>query len=206
MRTLHDLVRAGKVTYLGASSMFAYQLSKAQYIAKYEGLTPFVSMQNFYNLTYREEEREMMPLAQEWGMGVIPWSPLARGALTGKNRNTTRTKSDPFYTALAKTNQSEETIIDRAYEVAEKKGCTVPQVALAWQYTKVKEKRRRRLVYKLMFDASLSFQPYITSPIVGVSKKAHLDDLIGALKVKLTPEEVKYLEEPYQPKRIAGHM
>ncbi|KAI9008658.1 aldo/keto reductase [Hyaloraphidium curvatum] len=185
MLALHDLVRSGKVRYIGASSMWAWQLSKMNYTAKMNGWTPFVSMQDFYNLLYREEEREMIPLLQDQGMACIPWSPLARGALTGKgNRETVRTRSDPFYKTLAKAVGAEDEIVARAFEVAEKRGATGAQVALAWQFTK----------------------PYITSPIVGVSKKHHLDDLVGAVKLKLTPEEVAYLEEPYQPKRVQGHL
>ncbi|KAI9010205.1 aldo/keto reductase [Hyaloraphidium curvatum] len=184
MLALHDLVRAGKVRYLGASSMRAWQLSKMQYTAKMNGWTPFVSMQNLVNAVYREEEREMVPLLQDWGMACIPWSPLARGALTGKNRETVRTKSDPMYRVMNKGEGADGAVIDRIYDVAEKKGVTVPQVALAWLYSK----------------------PYITSPIVGVSKKHHLDDLIGGLKVKLTPDEIAAIEEPYVPKKVQGHL
>jgi len=182
MRALDDLVRVGKVRYLGASSMFAWQFSKAQYTAKLNGWTPFVSMQNFYNLLYREEEREMIPLLKDQGVAMIPWSPLARGALSGKNRNTVREKTDGFLTMLGK--NFDEAIIDRCIEVAEKKGATPSQVALAWMYTK----------------------PYVHSPIVGISKTKYIDDLVGALDLKLDEADIKSLEELYAPKAVAGHL
>jgi len=181
MLALHDLVRVGKVRYLGASSMYAWQFSKAQYTAKMNGWTPFVCMQNFYNLLYREEEREMIPLLQDWGVGMIPWSPLARGVLTGKNRNTVREQTDKFLKVLSK--NFDEALIDRCIDLAEKKKVTPSQVALAWIYSK----------------------PYVHSPIVGVSKTKYLDDLVGAFDVKLEAEDIKFLEELYVPKPVSGH-
>ncbi|KAJ3326415.1 hypothetical protein HDU93_002453, partial [Gonapodya sp. JEL0774] len=170
MSTLNDLVRIGKVRYIGASSMYAWQFSKAQYTAKMNGWSEFVSMQNLYNLTYREEEREMIPMLQDLGVGMIPWSPLAAGLLTGKNRGTIREKqvSERFPKSPAITK-----IIDRTVETAEKKGVTPSQVALAWMYSK----------------------KFVHSPIVGISKVKYLYDIIGALDVKLSDDEIKYLEE-----------
>ena len=186
MEALNDLVRMGKVLYIGASSMHAWQFSKAQYTAKIHGWTPFVSMQPQYNLIYREEEREMLPLCQDMGVGVIPWSPLARGFLAG-NRNkeggeTARAKTDKFARGLYY--QDEDfAVADRLAEVAAKKGVPAMQVALAWVLA----------------------NPAITSPIIGATKPHHLDDAIAALDVTLTEEETAALEEPYKPHRVLGH-
>ncbi|KXS11784.1 aldo/keto reductase [Gonapodya prolifera JEL478] len=180
MSALNDLVRVGKVRYLGASSMWAWQFSKAQYTAKMNGWAQFVSMQNYYNLLYREEEREMIPLLQDMGVGMIPWSPLAAGALTGRNRGTTRESSARTF---LKIKDADDAIVDRCVEVAKKKCVTASQVALAWMYSK----------------------KFVTSPICGISKLTYLYDLIGALDVKLDEEEIKFLEEPYIPHEINGH-
>lgn len=177
MEALNDLVRSGKVRYIGASSMFAWELQKANNIAEKNGWAKFVSMQNLYNLIYREEEREMIPYALDAGIGGIPWSPLARGALSGKNRSTQRTQTDRWQ---AKNNirESEDIIVDRVVELAERKNVSAAQISLAWLLSK----------------------PFVTAPIVGIGKEEHLHDTIAALNVKLTAEEIKYLEESYVPK------
>ncbi|MCX6245889.1 MAG: aldo/keto reductase [Bacteroidetes bacterium] len=186
MEALHDIVKAGKARYIGASSMYAWQFAKALYTADLHGLTRFVSMQNHYNLVYREEEREMMPLCQDQKIAVIPWSPLARGLLTGKRskeRNETlRAKTDEYARMLYKSD-SDFDIVDRLSEVAKQKGVPDAQVALAWMLSK----------------------PFITSPIIGASKPGHLEDAIAALSVKLTQEEINKLEELYQPHPVLGH-
>ncbi|KAI7892011.1 NADP-dependent oxidoreductase domain-containing protein [Mucor mucedo] len=185
MEALNDLVRSGKVRYIGASSMPAWQFQKLNAIAERKGWTKFVSMQNVYNLLYREEEREMIPYCLDAGIAGIPWSPLAMGALAGKNRKTTRATSSFQITSLAADNQkaSNDQMVDRVAEIAEKRNKTSAQIALAWLYTK----------------------KYVTSPIVGVSKKEHLIDLLGAMDIKLSEEEVQYLEEPYTPRPIYGY-
>ncbi|KAL9550659.1 hypothetical protein MBANPS3_004634 [Mucor bainieri] len=180
MEALNDVVRSGKVRYIGASSMDAWEFQKLNRIAEKNGWAQFVSMQNLYNLLYREEEREMAPYCQDAKIGWIPWSPLAMGELTGKNRSTTRTGSR-FTMGMFTVTRDEianNTIIDRVQEIAQKHNATSAQIALAWEYTK----------------------PYVSSPIVGISRIEQLKDLIGALNVKLTEEDVKYLEEPYNPK------
>jgi aryl-alcohol dehydrogenase-like predicted oxidoreductase len=184
LEALHDVIKAGKARYIGASSMYAWQFSKAQYTARENGWTRFASMQNHYNLIYREEEREMMPLCAAEGVGVIPWSPLARGRLTREwNETTTRLETDEFgktlYTAAT---DSDRRIIERVGEVAAKRGVPRAQVALAWMAQK----------------------PFITAPIVGASKPHHLDDAVAALSLKLTPEEIVSLEEPYAPHPLVG--
>jgi 1-deoxyxylulose-5-phosphate synthase len=184
LEALHDLIKAGYVRYIGASSMFAYQFAKALYKAELHNWTRFVSMQNHYNLLYREEEREMMKLCQEEGIGVIPWSPLARGYLTRRPQEveaTTRGQSDTIAQQLYKT--SDTTIINRVVDTAEKHGVKPARVALAWMLSK----------------------PYITSPIIGATKMYQLEDAVAALEIKLSDEEIKYLEEPYQPRAISGH-
>ncbi|MGL4609852.1 MAG: aldo/keto reductase [Trueperaceae bacterium] len=184
LEALHDLIKAGYVRYIGASSMFAYQFAKALYKAELHGWTRFVSMQNHYNLLYREEEREMMKLCQEEGMGVIPWSPLARGYLTRRPQEaeaTTRGQSDTISKQLYKT--SDTTIINRVVDTAEKHGVKPARIALAWMLSK----------------------PYITSPIIGATKMYQLEDAVAALEIKLSDEEIKFLEEPYQPREISGH-
>ncbi len=186
LEALHDLVKAGKVRYIGASSMYAWQFTKALYLADLHGWTRFVSMQNHYNLVYREEEREMIPLCRAEGVGVIPWSPLARGFLAGNRERgrtgeTTRAKSDEFAHAMYY-QDADFAIVDRVVALAEQRGVRPAQIALAWMLHK----------------------PGITAPIIGASKMSHLDDAIGALEIKLSPEEIASLEEPYQPHPVLG--
>ncbi|MGA9062476.1 MAG: aldo/keto reductase [Terracidiphilus sp.] len=185
LEALYDVVKAGKVRYIGASSMYAWQFAKALYLADRQGWTRFVSMQNHYNLLYREEEREMIGLCQAEGVAVIPWSPLARGRLTRdwKAETTARTATDVFGNAMyAKTEASDRAVVDRLGEVAEKRGIPRAQVALAW----------------------LLARPGVTAPIVGASKPHHLEDAAAALAVRLTPEEMTALEEPYVPHPVLG--
>jgi aryl-alcohol dehydrogenase-like predicted oxidoreductase len=184
LEALHDVIKAGKARYIGASSMFAWQFSKAQYTARQNGWTPFASMQNHYNLLYREEEREMMPLCAAEGVGVIPWSPLARGRLTREwNETTNRMETDEFgKTLYLATAEADRKVVERVAEVASKRGVPRAQVALAWMAQK----------------------PFITAPIVGASKPHHLDDAVAALSLELTPEEIASLEEPYVPHPIVG--
>jgi len=187
LEALNDVVRAGKARYIGASSMYAWQFAKALLLAEAYGWTRFVSMQNHYNLVYREEEREMIPLCVDQGIGVTPWSPLARGFLAGNRTQersgvTTRSKSDEF--AHRMYYQPEDfTIVDRVKAVSEEIGKTMPQVALAWMLSK----------------------PYITAPIVGASKPPHLEQAVDAVSLHLTAEQLKILEEPYRPHAILGH-
>ncbi|HVT24880.1 MAG TPA: aldo/keto reductase [Rhizomicrobium sp.] len=188
IEALHDVVKAGKARYIGASSMFAWQFAKYLSTAEKMGKTKFVSMQNHYNLVYREEEREMMPLCRAEGIGVIPWSPLARGFLAGNRRRqdkgeTTRAKSDEFAHRLYY-NDGDFQVVDRVSEIAGKRGVSNAQVALAW----------------------LLAQPGVTSPIVGASKPHHLDDAIAATELKLSEDEIKALKEPYTPHPVLGHM
>jgi 1-deoxyxylulose-5-phosphate synthase len=183
MDALHDVVRAGKARYLGASSMYAWQLAKAQSIA----ITPFVSMQNHYNLVYREEEREMIPQCIDQGVGVIPWSPLARGLLAGNRtrggeRLTTRANTDRFGDMLYKP-EIDFDVVDRLTEVADARGLPSAQVALAWLLSK----------------------PGVTAPIVGATKLEHLEDALAGEQVELSDEEIAALEEPYLPHAVAGH-
>ncbi|NYF78543.1 aldo/keto reductase [Granulicella arctica] len=185
LEALHDVVKAGKVRYIGASSMFAWQFAKALYLADKHGWTRFISMQNHYNLLYREEEREMMGLCAAEGIGVIPWSPLARGRLTRAwdAESTKRSETDKVSQALySKTEDADKAVVDRLGEIAEQHGLPRSQVALAWMLAK----------------------PVITSPIVGASKPGHLEDAVAALSVKLTPEEVLSLEEPNVPHPTLG--
>jgi aryl-alcohol dehydrogenase (NADP+) len=187
IEALHDVVKAGKARYIGASSMFAWQFAKYLSTAEKMGKTKFVSMQNHYNLVYREEEREMMPLCRAEGIGVIPWSPLARGFLAGNRRRqdkgeTTRAKSDEFAHRLYY-NDGDFKVVDRVSEIAGKRGVSNAQVALAW----------------------LLAQPGVTSPIVGASKPHHLDDAIAAAELKLSEDEIKALKEPYTPHPVLGH-
>ncbi|BDP43554.1 aldo/keto reductase (plasmid) [Deinococcus aetherius] len=186
MTALHDLVRMGAVRYLGASSMLAYQFARMQHAADLHGLTRFVSMQNHYNLVYREEEREMLPLCREDGVGVIPWSPLARGFLAGnrpagEEAQTTRARSDRFSHALYHT-EADYAVQRRVGEVAGRLGVKPAQVATAW----------------------LLHQPGVTAPIVGASKMPHLEDAVAALGVRLSPEDLRELEEPYVPHPVLG--
>jgi aryl-alcohol dehydrogenase-like predicted oxidoreductase len=185
LEALHDLVKFGKVRYLGASSMYAWQFAKALYLAQLHGWTRFVSMQNHYNLLYREEEREMMALCQAEQIGVIPWSPLARGRLTRpwKSETTPRTESDNFGNGMyAKTEAADRKVVDRLGEVAERLKQPRAQVALAWMLSK----------------------PFITSPIVGATKPHHLTDAVAALTVRLSPADIAALEEPYEPHPVLG--
>ena len=183
MDALHDVVKAGKARYLGASSMYSWQFAKAQCTA----ITPFVSMQNHYNLVYREEEREMIPQCIDQGVGVIPWSPLARGLLAGNrtrsgDRLTTRSNTDHFGDALYKP-EVDFDVVDRLIQVADTRGVPSAQVALAW----------------------LLQRPGVTAPIVGATKLGHLEDALAAEQLMLTDEEIAALEEPYVPHAIVGH-
>jgi aryl-alcohol dehydrogenase-like predicted oxidoreductase len=184
MEALHDVVKAGKARYIGASSMYSWQFAKAQYAAERHGWTPFVSMQPYYNLVYREEEREMLPLCADQKIAVIPWSPLARGLLTGgrsKDRNETeRSRTDAFGKSLY--SDADFDIADRVTEIAQKRGIPNAQIALAWVLSK----------------------SVVTAPIVGASKPTHIEDAVAALTVKLTDEEISQLEELYQPHAVMG--
>jgi 1-deoxyxylulose-5-phosphate synthase len=185
LEALHDLVKSGKVRYLGASSMHAWQFTRALYLADLHGWTRFVSMQNHYNLLYREEEREMLPLCRSEGVGVIPWSPLARGRLARgwQSERTRRSETDAFGTSLyARAEEADRGVVDRLGQVAERRGVPRAQVALAW----------------------LLGRPGITAPIVGASKPHHLPDAVAALSLRLAPEEVASLEEPYVPHAVSG--
>jgi aryl-alcohol dehydrogenase-like predicted oxidoreductase len=185
LEALHDVVKAGKVRYIGASSMYAWQFAKALYLADLYGWTRFVSMQNHYNLLYREEEREMMGLCRAEGIGMIPWSPLARGRLARawQSETTKRSESDQFgNTMYSRTEEDDERVVDRLGGVAEKRGVPRAQVALAWLLSK----------------------PEITAPIVGATKPHHLEDAVAALSLKLAPEEIAALEEPYRPHPVLG--
>src|SRR6266403_1065835 len=185
LEALHDVVKAGKVRHIGASSMYAWQFAKALYTADLHGWTRFVSMQNHYNLIYREEEREMMKLCAAEGIGVIPWSPLARGKLTRPwvAEATKRSETDQFSKAIySKTEEADKKVVDRLGEVAERRGLPRATLALAWVLSK----------------------PAITSPIVGATKPNHLTDAVAALQVKLTAEEIASLEEPYVAHPVVG--
>ena len=184
---LTDVVRAGKALYLGASSMFAWQFAKMLFKADELGLSRFVTMQNHYNLVYREEEREMIPLCRDQGIGIIPWSPLARGFLAGNRRKedfgeTSRAKTDDFAQKLYYTD-SDFAVVDHVSAVAKRRNVPNAQVALAWMLAK----------------------PGITAPIIGASKMSHLDDAVAALNLKLDDSELKELEKAYQPHRVLGH-
>jgi aryl-alcohol dehydrogenase-like predicted oxidoreductase len=185
LEALHDVVKSGKVRYIGASSMYAWQFSKALYLADLHGWTRFVSMQNYYNLIYREEEREMMKLCQSEGIGVIPWSPLARGRLARawQTESTKRSETDQFgKTLYAQTEEADRKVVDRLSQVSEQRGVPRAQVSLAWMLSKL----------------------FITSPIVGASKPHHLNDAVAALSLHLTSEEIACLEEPYTPHPVLG--
>jgi aryl-alcohol dehydrogenase (NADP+) len=183
---LNDIVRAGKARYIGASSMSAWQFAKMLYVADRHGWTRFVTMQNHYNLVYREEEREMLPLCREEGIGVIPWSPLARGFLAGNRRkeghgDTSRAKTDDFAHELY-FSDADFAVADRVVQLAGRLGASAAQVALAW----------------------LLGRPGVTSPIIGASRLSHLDEAMGALSLRLSTEEVAFLEELYQPHPVLG--
>jgi aryl-alcohol dehydrogenase (NADP+) len=187
MEALNDVVRAGKARYIGASSMFVWQFAKAQHTAESHGWSRFVSMQNHYNLVYREEEREMIPLCLDQGVGLIPWSPMARGFFA-KNRKpggggeTARANNDPFANQLY-FREEDFAIANLANEIADARGVTGSQIALAWMLNK----------------------PHIASPIIGATKMDHLEQAIAALEIKLSEDEIKRLEEPYKPHPILGH-
>ena len=188
VEALHEVVKAGKARFIGASSMFAWQFAKAQRAADVHGWTRFVSMQNHYNLVYREEEREMLPLCREEGIGVIPWSPLARGFLAGNRHRgekpevTVRAKTDSF--AQDYYFQPEDyDVVERLVAVAGRRGVPPAQIALAW----------------------LLHQPGLTAPIVGASKMRHLEDAVAAVDIRLSDDERKELEAPYRPHRVMGH-
>lgn len=185
MEALHDIVKAGKARYIGASSMFAWQFMKALGVAEKHGWTKFISMQNHYNLIYREEEREMLPLCKEEKIGVTPYSPLAAGRLARPGTaDTYRYQSDQVAKyKYDRTIESDRIIIERVAELAEKRGVTMAQISLAWMFQK---------------------EP-IAAPIIGATKVSQLEDSVKALEIKLTPEEIAYLEEPYVPHEIVGH-
>jgi 1-deoxyxylulose-5-phosphate synthase len=184
MEALHDVVKAGKARYIGASSMYAWQFLKANHIAEKNGWTRFVSMQNYLNLLYREEEREMLPLCKEEGIGVIPWSPMARGRLTRDWEETsTRKETDEFgKTLYSHTEEADRQVVERVKAIAEKRGVPRAQVALAWVLQK----------------------ETVTAPIIGATKLHHLEDAVAALSLKLTQEEIANLEEPYIPHPVLG--
>jgi aryl-alcohol dehydrogenase (NADP+) len=187
LEALHDVVKAGKARYIGASSMYAWQFAQALYLADQHGWTRFVAMQNHYNLVYREEEREMLPLCRAEGIGVIPWSPLARGFLSGnrtreRGGDTARSRSDAFAHQMYY-QDNDWAIVDRVVEVAERLDVTPSQVAIAW----------------------LLRQPGVTAPIIGASKMPHLEQAVAALDVQLSDEDAAYLAEPYQPHPVLGH-
>jgi aryl-alcohol dehydrogenase-like predicted oxidoreductase len=182
LEALHDVVKAGKVRYLGASSMWAWQFTKALYVSEAHGWTKFVAMQDHYNLLNREEEREMHPLCLDQGVGVIPWSPLARGRLARAwDEITARSSSDTFGSRLY-AESTDRQIVERVAEVAEQRGVPMAQIALAWVLSK----------------------PAVTAPIVGATKAHHIDDAIAAVDLELSSEEIARLEEPYQPHAPAG--
>jgi aryl-alcohol dehydrogenase-like predicted oxidoreductase len=182
MEALHDVVKAGKARYVGASSMYAWQFAKMLHASERNGWARFVTMQDHYNLLYREEEREMLPLCEDQGIGVIPWSPLARGRLTRDwDAATARSQTDDFGKRLYA--EADRAIVEAVAAVAAKRGATRAQVALAWLLAK----------------------PSVSAPIVGVTRSEQLGDLLGALEVELTSQEVGQLEEPYEPHWVAGH-
>jgi aryl-alcohol dehydrogenase-like predicted oxidoreductase len=189
MEALHDLVKSGKVRYIGASSMWAWQFAKAQYTAQSNGWTRFVSMQNHYNLIYREEEREMIPLCRDMGIALIPWSPLARGFLVGnrspddiKTGRTARAKNDEYARKLYY-RQEDFAVVNRLNELAAQRGESNAKIGYAW----------------------LLHQPGLTAPIVGASKIAHIEEAVAATRIKLSAEEIQLLNEPYMPHPILGH-
>jgi aryl-alcohol dehydrogenase-like predicted oxidoreductase len=187
LEALNDVVRAGKALYIGASSMYAWQFARMLDIARAKGHAEFVSMQNYYNLVYREEEREMMPLCANDGIAVIPWSPMARGYLAGSGigagASTVRGRTDPFSVTLGLGSRQDEAIRKRVSETAEKLNTKPAVVALAWVLSK----------------------PFVTSPIIGASKPHHLADAVAATKLKLDARTIAKLEEPYHCKPVAGH-
>ena len=184
MEALHDIVKAGKARYIGASSMYAWQFAKAQEVARANGWTRFISMQNHVNLLYREEEREMIPLCRDQGVGIIPWSPLARGKLARPPEETTvRSETDGFGKMLyGAGDDADEAVIDAVGQVAEARGVSRATVGLAWHFSK----------------------PDITAPIIGATKEKHIGDAVAALDLGLSDDEVQLLEAPYRPKAVTG--
>jgi 1-deoxyxylulose-5-phosphate synthase len=186
LEALHDVVKSGKARYIGASSMYSWQFCQALYLADLHGWTRFVSMQGHYNLLYREEEREMLPLCRDQGIGVIPWSPLARGRLArpwDQKDATGRAGSDEFgKTLYSRTEENDRKVIERVGRIASERGIPRAQVALAWMLA----------------------NPIVTAPIVGATKPQHLEDAVAALDVKLSPQEIASLEEPYVPHPVLG--
>jgi len=190
VEALNDVVRAGKALYLGASSMYAWQFLKMLEVQRRHGFARFVTMQNHYNLVYREEEREMIPLCLSEGIGLIPWSPLARGFLAGNRKanedkqqgETTRARTDAYAHSLYY-RASDFTVVDRLTEIAEARGVKNAQIALAWMLSR----------------------PGVSAPIIGASKPYQLEDALAALSIQLTPEEIARLEEPYEPHPVLGH-
>jgi aryl-alcohol dehydrogenase (NADP+) len=187
LEALDAAVRAGKALHIGASSMYAWQMAKMLHASDRRGWVRFVTMQNHYNLVYREEEREMIPLCRDEGVGLIPWSPLARGFLAGNRRRedrgeTSRAKTDDFAHSMYYTD-SDFAVVERVGEIARARGVSSAQVALAW----------------------LLHQPGVVAPIIGASKPHHLDEALAALELKLDPAELKALAEPYQPHPVLGH-
>jgi aryl-alcohol dehydrogenase-like predicted oxidoreductase len=185
LEALHDVVKAGKVRYIGASSMHSWQFAKALHVAGLHGWTRFISMQNHYNLLYREEEREMIPLCRAEGIGVIPWSPLARGRLARpwQSEATKRSETDRFgNTMYSKTEEADQKVVGALTVLAEKRGIPQAQLALAWMLAR----------------------PGITAPIVGAAKPSHLEDAVAALSVKLTEDEMAELEASYVPHPVLG--
>jgi aryl-alcohol dehydrogenase-like predicted oxidoreductase len=183
LEALHDVVKAGKARYIGASSMYAWQFAQALYLADLHGWTRFVSMQDHYNLLHREEEREMLPLSADQQVGVLPWSPLARGRLTRDwDETTNRSATDAFGSTLYDQDAGDRTIAERVAEIADRRGVPRAQVALAW----------------------VARNPVVTAPIVGASKPHHVDDAVAALELRLDEDEVRHLEEPYRPHPVAG--
>ena len=184
LEALHDVVKAGKVRYIGASSMAAWQFSKALYLQQLNGWTRFVTMQDHYNLVYREEEREMFPLCADQKIGVLPWSPLARGKLTRDwDEKTNRSEKDEFGKTLYSAESSDRAVADAVRTIAERRGVPRAQVALAW----------------------VRANSVVSAPIVGASKAQHLEDAIASLELTLTPEEMAELESPYVPHEVAGY-
>jgi aryl-alcohol dehydrogenase-like predicted oxidoreductase len=188
MEALHDVVKAGKVRYLGASSMFAWQFAKAQFTAEKNGWTRFVTMQPMYNLIYREEEREMLPLCADQGIGVIPWSPLARGILAGKTvqgeaGETARARTDENTRKWRLGNDIDQPVIAALREIADSRGTSMARIALSWVLS----------------------NPAVTAPIIGASKPGHIEEALAALELELSEEEKTALEAHYMPHRVAGH-
>jgi aryl-alcohol dehydrogenase-like predicted oxidoreductase len=186
LEALHDIVKAGKARYIGASSMYAWQFCQSLYLADQNLWTRFISMQNYYNLLYREEEREMIPLCEAEGIGLIPWSPLARGRLTREPEAllaTKRAETDEYAKTLyEKSYDADRLVIERVGEIAEKRQVPRAQVALAW----------------------VLHQPTVTAPIIGATKPEHLEDAVAALELELSPEEIGLLEGPYVPHEVVG--